>query len=86
MFRSTVGIVVALWSDDRSNLPLQSRPVAAWFYLARGGIGYLLGRGGRHRFRRRCNSPERRPIDDGLVVRNIWLLRLRALLAPAHAT
>ena len=26
----------------------------------------------------------RRPADDGLVIREIWLLRLRALLARAH--
>jgi hypothetical protein len=26
------------------------------------------------------------PADEGLVIRDIWLLRLRALLARAHAT
>ena len=34
MFRSTVEIVVALWCDERSSLPLQSRPISAWFYLS----------------------------------------------------
>jgi hypothetical protein len=27
------GIVVALWRDERSSAPLQSRPISAWFYL-----------------------------------------------------
>lgn len=34
MFRSTVEIVVALWCDERSSLPLQSRPIPAWFHLS----------------------------------------------------
>ncbi|MBP1819300.1 hypothetical protein J3E61_002863 [Mycobacterium sp. OAE908] len=33
MFRSTVQIVAALACDERSILPLQSRPIGAWFYL-----------------------------------------------------
>jgi hypothetical protein len=37
MFRSTVEIVVALWCDERSSLPLQSRPISAWFYLSATG-------------------------------------------------
>jgi hypothetical protein len=27
-------IVVAVWCDERSSLPLQSRPISAWFYLS----------------------------------------------------
>jgi hypothetical protein len=34
MSRSTVEIVVALWCDERSSLPLQSRPISAWVYLS----------------------------------------------------
>ena len=62
MFRSSGEIVVALWCDERSSLPLQSRPISAWFYLSAtaapptysGGLRVRIsrvGRGGRSAIR-----------------------------------
>jgi hypothetical protein len=87
---------MALRGDRDGALPLMREAVDGWFHSGQFGnvdaavsglVETLLARGGEDDVAEAHAAVERLaagPGDDGLAIREVWLLRLRGLLARAH--